>query len=285
MKKKMNLEQLGILIVMIVLFIFIALPVWSAFLVSFMTDSDSLVGSGKLWTDEWSLSGYKTLFSRGTLTRPFFNTVYTTVVGAIIHMFTVSLAAYALVQQKLPGKRAITLFFLLTMMVPAEAIMIPRFVMFKELNLTNNLNALILISMASGFSIMLLENFFKSVPESFSESARIDGASEFRIFYDIYLPLAKNGLLVVLLFYVVGAWNQYADALILINDTSKYVIQQAIKGIVLPGSSGGAPTDLIYPNLQMAAVVVAIMPILILYAFFQNISYKALTLVAKKVKI
>ncbi len=270
MNKKMNLEQFGILIVMIVLLLFIALPVWSAFLVSFMTDAESLVNSGALWISEWSLSGYKTLFERGTLTRPFFNTLYVTVGGAIVHMFTVSLASYALVQQKLPGKKAITLFFLLTMMVPGEAIMIPRFVMFKEMSLTNNLNALILISMASGFSIMLLENFFKSVPESFSESARIDGASEFKIFYNIYLPLAKSGLLVVLLFYVVGAWNQYADALILINDTSKYVLQQAIKGIVLPSSSGGAPTDLIYPNLQMAAIVISILPILLLYAFFQK---------------
>ncbi len=270
MKKKMNLEQFGILIVMILLFLFIAIPVWSAFLVSFMTDSASLTGSGSLWTTEWSLSGYKTLFSKGTLTVPFLNTMYTTTVGAFIHMLTVSLASYALVQKKLPGKKGITMFFLLTMMVPAEAIMIPRFVMFKTLNLTNNLNALILISMASGFSIMLLENFFKSVPESFAESARIDGASEFRIFYNIYLPLAKSGLLVVLLFYCVGAWNQYADALILINDTSKWVLQQAIKSIVLPASSGGAPTDLIYPNLQMAAVVVSIIPILVLYAFFQK---------------
>lgn len=270
MKKKMNLEQFGILIVMIMLFIFIALPVWSALLVSFMTDSDSLVNTGALWNTSWSISGYKTLFAQGTLFRPLLNTLYTTSVGAFVHMFTVSLASYALVQSKLPGKRAITLFFLLTMMVPGEAIMIPRFVMFKELNLVNNLNALILISMASGFSILLLENFFNTIPDSFAESARIDGASEFKIFTKIYLPLAKNGLLVVMLFYIVGAWNQYADALILINDTSKYVIQQAIKGIVLPSSSGGAPTDLIYPNLQMAAVIVAIVPILALYVFFQK---------------
>ncbi len=270
MKKKLNLEQIGILIVMIMLFVFIALPVWSAFLVSFMTDSDSLVKTGALWNSSWSISGYKALFSKGTLVKPLMNTMYITSVGAFVHMFTVSLASYALVQKDLPGKKAIALFFLLTMMVPGEAIMIPRFVMFRELNLTNKLSALILISMASGFSILLLENFFKSIPDSFSESARIDGASEFKIFYNIYLPLAKNGLLVVMLFYIVGAWNQYADALILINDTSKYVLQQAIKGIVLPASSGGAPTDLIYPNLQMAAIVTAIAPILILYAFFQK---------------
>ncbi len=270
MKKKMNLEQIGILIAMIILFIFIALPVWSAFLVSFMTDADSLVKTGNLWNSTWSISGYKTLFEKGTLTKPLLNTLYTTSIGAFVHMFTVSLASYALVQKHLPGKKAISLFFLLTMMVPAEAIMIPRFVMFRELGLTNNLNALILISMASGFSIILLENFFKSVPDSFSESARIDGASEFQIFSKIYLPLAKNGLLVVMLFYIVGAWNQYADALILINDTTKWVLQQAIKSIVLPASSGGAPTDLIYPNLQMASVVTAILPILILYAFFQK---------------
>ncbi len=270
MKKKLNVEQIGILIVMILLFIFIALPVWSALLVSLMTNQDSLVNTGALWNDTWSLEGYRMLFGSGRLMRPLLNTLYTTIVGVFIHMFTVSLAAYALVQTDLPGKKGITMFFLLTMMVPSEAIMIPRFVMFKELNLINNLNALILISMASGFSILLLENFFRSVPDSLSESARIDGASEFRIFHKIYLPLAKNGLLVVMLFYIVGAWNQYADALILINDEAKYVLQQAIKSIILPASSGGAPTDMIYPNLQMASVVISIIPILILYAVFQK---------------
>ncbi len=282
MKKKMSLEQFGIVIVMIALFIFIALPVWSAFLVSFMTDQDSLTGAVGLWNERWSISGYKTLFSKGTLTVPFLNTVYVTVIGAIAHMFTVSLAAYALVQKELPGKKYITIFFLLTMMVPGEAIMIPRFVMFKEMNLINNLNSLILIGLASGFSIMLLENFFRSIPDSFQESARIDGASEFKIFTKIYLPLAKNGLLVVLLFYIVGSWNQYADALILITDNSKWVIQQAIKAIVLPSSAGGAPTELIYPNLQMAAVVVSIMPMLILYACFQQYFVKGINVGGEK---
>lgn len=270
MKKKLSLDQIGILIVMIILFIFIALPVWSAIMVSFMTDADSLTNSSALWNSSWSISGYKALFTRGTLMRPFLNTMYFVIIGTVIHMFVVGLAAYALVQKDLPGKGIITSFFLVTMMVPAEAIMIPRFVMFRELGLVNNLNALILITMASGFSILLLENFFKSVPESLAESARIDGANEFQIFTKIYLPLSKSGMLVVMLFYIVGAWNQYADALILINDKSKYVIQQAIKAILMPGKAGGAPSDMIYPNLQMAAIVTTIVPILLLYVFFQK---------------
>lgn len=270
MKKKLSLDQIGILIVMIILFIFIALPVWSAIMVSFMTDADSLTNSSALWNSSWSISGYRALFTRGALMRPFLNTMYFVIIGTVIHMFVVGLAAYALVQKDLPGKGIITSFFLVTMMVPAEAIMIPRFVMFRELGLVNNLNALILITMASGFSILLLENFFKSVPESLAESARIDGANEFQIFTKIYLPLAKSGMLVVMLFYIVGAWNQYADALILINDKSKYVIQQAIKAILMPGKAGGAPSDMIYPNLQMAAIVTTIVPILLLYMFFQK---------------
>ncbi|WOO88160.1 carbohydrate ABC transporter permease [Mollicutes bacterium LVI A0039] len=269
MKKKLNFEQVFILIVMIGLFIFIAMPVWTAISISFMSNAESLSPSNYFIPADFSLEGYKAVFEDANIIRPLINTLFVTSIGTLLHMLIVSLAGYGLIQTKLPGGKFIAIFFMITMMVPAEAIMIPRFLMFQNLGMINNLWSIILISLASGFSILLLENYFKSISFSLAESARIDGASEFKIYYKIYVPLAKNGFLVVMLFDIVTRWNEYSSALLLLTDPNKYLIQQAIKELVLP-TGGGQSTFMIYPNLEMAVIVIGILPIVILYFMFQK---------------
>lgn len=269
MKKKLNFEQIFILVVMIGLFLFIAVPVWTAISISFMSNAESLAPTNYFWPTDFSLEGYISVFRDANIIKPLTNTIFVTTIGTVFHMFVVSLAAYGLIQKKLPGAKIIATFFIVTMMVPGEAIMIPRFLLFQQLNMTNNLWSIILISLASGFSILLLQNYFSSIPESLAESARIDGASEFKIYYKIYVPLAKNGFLVVMLFDIVARWNEYSNALLLLTEPQKYLIQQAIKELVLP-TGGGQSSFMVYPNLEMAVIVIGILPILVLYFMFQK---------------
>lgn len=269
MKKKLNFEQIFILLVMIGLFLFIAVPAWTAISISFMSNAESLAPTNYFWPTDLSFEGYLSVYRDAQIVRPLINTVFVTTIGTGLHMLVVSLAAYGLIQKKLPGSKLIATFFIITMMVPGEAIMIPRFLLFQQLNMINNLWSIILISLAGGFSIILLQNYFKSIPDSLAESARIDGASEFKIYYKIYVPLAKNGFLVVMLFDIVTRWNEYSNALLLLRDPNKYLIQQAIKELVLP-SGGGQSSFMVYPNLEMAVIVIGMLPILILYFIFQK---------------
>jgi putative aldouronate transport system permease protein len=205
------------------------------------------------------------------------NSVIVTAAGTTAHVLLACLAGYVLIQFDLPGRKFLVVFILATMAIPGELIMIPLYIVFKDFGLLNTLFALVLSGMVSGFSILLMRNFFAGVPYDLAESARIDGASDFHIFRTIYLPLSRAGIATIALFELVGRWNMFLPVILYINDSSKYTLQVVLRSLVTE-NQGNSGTSMITPNVQMAGILIAILPLVALYPFMQRYFVKGITL-------
>lgn len=257
------------------------IPFLNTLALAFSTNFASMQPGIVLWPKEFSLEGFSTVWNRMKLYLPFTNNVIVTVVGTVSHVFLSSMAGYVLIQKGLPGKKWMLSAILLTMMIPSEAIMIPLYVVNQDLGLLNTLSSLILSGFVSGFSVVLMRNFFLSVPYEMSESARIDGAGDLRIFFTMYMPLARAGLATVTLFEFVSRWNQFTPALLYINDSSKYTLQIALKSLIVDTDSTSS-NFLITTNVRMAGIVIALLPLIIIYPYVQKYFVKGMFVGANK---
>lgn len=257
------------------------LPLLNTLTVSLSGNLESMQPGIKLFPTSIVFEGYETIWNKMNLWLPFLNNVKVTVLGTFFHVFLSAMAAYVLIQRELPGKNIMITFILLTMMIPGEAIMIPLYIVNKDLNLLNTLTSLVINGLASGFSILLLRNFFSSISYDLAESARMDGASDLRIFFRIYLPLAKPGIATITLFEFVARWNHFLSALLYINDDHKYTLQIALRSIILSNDSTSSG-DLITPNVSMAGIIIAILPLIIIYPFAQKYFVEGLMLGSTK---
>jgi ABC-type glycerol-3-phosphate transport system permease component len=251
-------------------------PLWSVLATSFTTKFASLQPGIILWPGEFSIEGYVTLFKRLSFLLPFTNTMLVTVIGTSLHVLLSALGGYVLAQEGLPGRRIIAAVILLTLTIPSHVILVPLFVVFKQLHLLNTLLSLILSQLVSAFSILLMKTYFEQVPKELIESARMDGASTFAILRDFYLPLALPGIITVAAFQMVYKYNLFIEPLLYINDPKLITLQIALKSVILTESSTST-NDFIAPNVMMAGIVVALVPLLIFYPFMQRYLVKGLT--------
>ncbi|MHA2857256.1 carbohydrate ABC transporter permease [Paenibacillus lautus] len=266
---------------LLLLVLTMVIPFINTLALAFSSNFASMQPGIILWPKEFSLEGFSTVWNRMKLYLPFTNNVIVTVVGTLGHVFLSSMAGYVLIQKGLPGKKWMLSAILLTMMIPSEAIMIPLYIVNQDLGLLNTLSSLILSGFVSGFSVMLMRNFFLSVPYEMSESARIDGAGDLRIFFTMYLPLASAGLATVTLFEFVSRWNQFTPAVLYINDSSKYTLQIALKSLIVDTDSTSS-NFMITTNVRMAGIVIALLPLIIIYPYVQKYFVKGMFVGANK---
>jgi len=170
---------------------------------------------------------------------------------------------------------------LFTMMIPGDLTLISIYSLNKQLGLLNSYAGLIINGLVSGFSILLMRNYFLSVPESLAESGRIDNASELRILASIYLPLSIPGLAAITFLEFIGKWNALMLPVTIITDAKKYTLPMVLKGLAF-ANDGTSGIDIIAPNAQMAAIIISIVPLVILYALTQRFLIGGLTLGASK---
>ncbi|MCM3714538.1 carbohydrate ABC transporter permease [Alkalihalobacillus oceani] len=258
-----------------VLVLTMLLPVLNTLAISLSTSLASMSPGVKLWPREFSLEGYTTVWSRIELWRPFLNNSIVTIFGTFFHVFLAAIAGYVLIQHDLPGRKLMTTFIIVTMIIPAEAIMIPLYIVNRDLGLLNTLASLVISGLVSGFSILLMRNYFLSVPKSLAEAANIDGAGHIRILFLIYLPLSLPGLATVTLFEFVSRWNQFLPALLYITDSSKYTLQVALRSLILQADSSSS-SYFLTPNIRMAGIMIALIPLLIIYPFIQKYFVKGI---------
>lgn len=230
-----------------------------------------------LWPHEFSVDGFRVVWSNLELERAFINSSIVTSIGTVAHVTLACFAGYVLIQRDLPGRTLMFVLILATMAIPSELIMIPLYMVNRDLGLLNSLWALIFSGMVSGFSILLVRNFFAGVPYDLAESAKIDGASDFHIFRTIYLPLSQAGIATIALFELVSRWNQFLPVVLYINDSSKYTLQVALNALVTEnlGTSG---MSMVTPNVRMAGIVIAILPLVAIYPFMQRYFVHGITL-------
>lgn len=175
-----------------------------------------------------------------------------------------SLVAYAFARLRWPGRDLFFSLTLATMMIPFAVLMVPTFALFKELGWIGTFRPLWVPAWFGGaFNIFLLRQFFRTIPFELSEAARIDGASEWKIFRDVILPLSKPALAVVALFAFMGAWNDFMGPLIYLLDQKQFTLALGLQAFQT--QHGGTPF-----NLQMAASAVVIMPVVVLFFFAQK---------------
>ena len=193
------------------------------------------------------------------------NTVVITILSVTGAVLSNSLVAYSFARLRWPGR---DLFFgatLATMMVPFPVTMVPSFALFRWLGWVGTFKPLWVPHFLGGaFSIFLLRQFFKTIPMELSEAAKIDGASEFQIFTDVVLPLAKPALAVVALFTFMGSWNDFMGPLIYLVDQSSFTLSLGLQAYQT--QHGGTPW-----NLLMAASVMVILPIVVVFFFAQKL--------------
>jgi alpha-1,4-digalacturonate transport system permease protein len=204
------------------------------------------------------------------------NSVFITVVATLITLLFNSMAAFALSKYRFTGSRVVFLLILSTLMVPPTIVLVPNFLVVSELGLLNSLWGVIWPAVATPTGVFLLRQYMLTLPDELLEAARMDHASEWRIYWRIVLPLSKAVVAVVGLFYAVGYWNAWFTALLYIDDNEKFPIQRVLQSFILAGqspqTSGTAVSASLPPTLaiKMAVVVVTVAPIAMVYPFIQR---------------
>lgn len=232
-------------------------------------------GGFVLWPDGFNLDAYRSVLSGGVVTRALLVSVGVTSVGTALSLTTSAMMAYGLSRPGSLGHRPILMLVLFSLLFSPG--LIPLYLTVRTTGLLNTYWALILPSMVSAFNIIVLRSFFMNIPNELYESARIDGASDWSIFTRIVVPLSKPVLAVIGLFYAVGYWNAFFNALIYLSDQGMWPLTLVMRTYVLDNAQlaagdVGVTGDVLPPQpaLQMAMLLIAMAPILLVYPFLQK---------------
>ncbi len=239
-----------------------------------------------LWPKGFNLQAYTAVLSDMKYVRAFFWTVFLTAVCTVVSLTMTTLCAYPLIFENLKGRSVINVFITITMFFNAGTI--PNYLLMKSLNLLSNPLVLIIPSCLSVYNMIIMRSFFYGIPESLRESAEIDGASYFRILVSIYLPLSKPVFATLALFYAVGRWNGYSDALMYMNKEIFYPLQLFLYNIlnnmnnVEVATQEGFSTPGLTESLKAAIVMFSTIPILCIYPWLQKYFIHGVTMGAVK---
>lgn len=246
----------------------------------------SVVNSGDMWLFPVDITweGYQIIFQNSDLWLGYRNTIFYTVVGTLVNLSITITAGYVLSRDDFQLKGFITKMMVFTMFVSGG--MIPMYILVNNLGLTNTMWALILPGAASVYNIVVTRTFFQStIPNELLEAAVIDGAGHFNVFFRIVLPLAKPIIAVMSLFYGVGHWNNFFDALLYIDDRSKFPLQMFLREILVLQDMSSNPElgsmtadqamfqhsqQQLGAIMQYGVMIVATLPIILVYPFLQK---------------
>lgn len=237
--------------------------------------------------NEITFTAYKTILGSSTVWTGYMNTIIRTICGTVLSLLVYGLLAYPLSKERMPFVNVFTKLLIFTMLFQGG--MIPTYIIMRRLNLVNTRLILILQGVVSAFNIIVMRNFFKSIPESLEESAKIDGANDLRVFFRIILPLSKAVLATIGLWVAVWHWNAWFDGMIYIRDKDKQVLQVILRDILIM-NQGDLFSDMRMADnrdfsgmqLKAAMVIVSIVPIMMVYPFIQKYFVKGIMLGAVK---
>lgn len=244
---------------------------------SFMTKNQILSANFSLIPNPWKWGKYSEVLAKPEFLRGVRNTLIVEIPVLLVGSFTSSLAAFSFSKLKFKGKNGIFLGLLATMMIPFAVVMIPQYVMFTRMGLTNNLLPLILPGLFGNVSmIFFLRQNLTSIPDALVEAAKIDGCGYFKIYYAVFLPLMKGALMTQVILWFMGIWNDYLAPTIFVSKDKWYTLQVVIR---MFNSSYAVNSD--YP-LIMAASVLSLLPTLALFFFFQRYIIESMALTGVK---
>lgn len=238
-----------------------------------------------LWPKDFNFTSYEYVLSYKQFYMSFWNSLIITVVGTAISMAVTVLAAFPLSRKNFPFKRGFMLFFVITMFFSGG--LIPTYLVVKQLGLLNTLWSIMLPLALAPFNLILIRNYFLSLPEALEESAIMDGASNIRILTWIYLPLSLPTIATIAMFYAVGYWNSFFQAMMYITDRGLMPLQVFLMQIVTNSktgdmTTGGVLSELTPESTTAAAIICVVFPILCVYPFIQKYFVKGVMLGAVK---
>lgn len=279
--KKFDVVHFFIALVLCVWGLVILYPFYNAFLMSITSYGSYVKQPFMLWPREFDWSSYTFIFNYPLIVSGFKTTLIVLVVGLAYNLFLTVTMAYAM-SKKLPGMSLVNLYVIFTMFFSGG--LIPGYMLIMDLGLINSLFAMILPAGISTFNLFIMRSYFRTIPHDLAEAAYLDGAGEVSILVRIYLPLAMPMLTTVGLFYAVDRWNEWYNGMLYIRSANKMPLQLVIRNILqsVNDVTNAIPVDArptAFPDgIQMAAVLIAMAPVVIIYPFLQKYFVAGMTL-------
>ncbi|ACZ42018.1 binding-protein-dependent transport systems inner membrane component [Thermobaculum terrenum ATCC BAA-798] len=274
MGRSEKLWDAGVYLLLTLSAIVVIVPIWYVLMISITPFEVWARTGGTLLPhpSEITFEAYKQLLSSWRLPRAFQVSVFITVFGTLLNLIFTTMMAYPLSKKNFRLRNPILLFILFTLLFNGG--LVPTYIVVRNLGLIDSYLALILPGLISGFNVLIMKAFFQNIPDELEEAAKIDGASDFQVLWHIILPLSKPILATIGLFYAVGHWNSFFDAILYIRSADKQPLQVVLREILAAGNLTNyvpvehetMPTE----SLRMAAVVISTIPVLIVYPFLQR---------------
>lgn len=268
-----------------VVLIIVLYPLWFVAMASISDPMAVLNGKVWLWPQGLTLVGYEKVFANKDILQGYGNTLLYTVLGTAINLVMTVLAAYPLSRRDLYGRNSVMAFLVFTMFFSGG--MIPTYLLVKDLGMINTIWAMVIPNAVSVWNIIIMRTFFQqSLPHEIQEAAQIDGCSNIKILFKIVLPLSTPILAVMVLFYAVGHWNAFFNALVYLTERDKFPLQIILREILIQGQTaqmmdigaqeGMAKKLMEAESIKYAVVIAANLPVLVLYPFLQRYFVKGI---------
>ena len=290
--KKNRIRRFGavdfvLLFFLTVLAVLILYPFYNAFLVSIVPNTVYMRYKGlMLWPPSVTLEAYEFTFKSSLIWTGYRNSILITVFGTIYNMVLTILCAYALIKP-IPGGKFIRFAIVFTMYFSGG--LIPYYLLIRDIKLMDTLWSMVLPTGINIMYMLIISNYFKSLPPALEESAKIDGATDLRILWSIILPLSLPLLATFTLYYAVERWNEWYNAMLFVKSVSKWPLQNVLRTIIndvnmmaTQNIPGQAKPDIQGDAIKMSSIIVAMAPIMCLYPFLQRYFLSGLTLGAVK---
>jgi putative aldouronate transport system permease protein len=267
----------GIIGLILILFALAAVIPFVYVIAGSFTPSEELLKRGFiLFPTRFSLDGYRYIFSTDTILRSLGVTIFITVFGTLINLVATALMAYPLSKKNFIGRRVILMLVLFTILFNGG--MVPSFLVVRELGMLNTYWSVLIPGAISAFNLIILKNFFQQLPDGLEESAKIDGCNDLQVLIRIVLPLSLPAMATFTLFYAVGHWNTFFNAVLYLDDSHKWPIQVWLRQIVILSQGGVGDSQNFDENfvpppaeiIKMAVIVISTVPILLVYPFLQK---------------
>lgn len=272
MKEKTGLFDIIVTLVMVSILVVILYPMLNIIAISFSSSAHVVQRSVTVFPRGFTLDAYREIFLSPKIPRAYMNTFIYTGLGTAINILMTILTAYPLSKSHLVGRKGFMTLIMLTMFFSGG--MIPTYIVVRTLGMINTIWSLLLPNAIWTIELLILMSFFRSLPSAIYESAVIDGASEYRILWQLYVPLSKASLASIGLFYFMGHWNSYVLPFLYLNDQSMYPIQLVLKDMLLDETSSISnmvTTSAFTPtSLKNAVIFITMIPVMIIYPFVQR---------------
>ena len=272
-----------ICVILVIYAILIIFPFWNAFVISISSEASYLKSNLLLWPTELDLSAYQQVFTNNQLWSGFGITMILLVGGTLYQLFFTVITGYAMSRNKWTGKGFVMNMILVTMFFGGG--LIPYYVLIRSLNMTDTIWVMIIPGAIDTFNMLLMRNYFASLPKELEESAKIDGANDIQIFARIFLPLSLPMLATVGLFFAVGNWNSWYNGMLFNTRESLKTLQQVLQDVIYTPAStipNPNPTRINTESLKMAAIFFTIIPMMLFYPFLQRFFVKGIVVGAIK---